>query len=370
MIRNKGLLLSLFVLLAASFGEAQQRCAQVFSKVSAHTSWAQSAVEKPLDVLEDFFVKNKNLSDVEKTKLMMKEDMRKTFFRLQALARMLEPQGRDFFREQREYFKSLEDATGKLDLAAALRKEAEQIGNTRLVAHFQKQEVAAQRFLLSTMRASGLWNKPEATIAKLKRDFVDNGNWETGSKEREFLIKIISNYAKDLHKSVKENEFDNADIEKGLHELRRRLRWILIQAMSLDGFVQLQSAPKPKKEISSWFTGVRAENPELLIGKFMRTSSPVVDAPILVPQSEFALITDLVSKIGKSKDSAEMQIYFKEAMEATGASVSEKNEVLKKLDEALQAEAVDHRELARQMQSQLAETKLLKEFAENLEKMN
>ncbi|MBK9323113.1 MAG: hypothetical protein IPM97_09280 [Bdellovibrionaceae bacterium] len=357
-------------ILVASASHAQTQHDQRIRQSSSDVSWGELAIASPLMALEDFFVRNKNLSDAEKVRLMMKEDVRKTFFRLQALTRMLETQESEFFGEQRSYFKGIEDAIGKLDLSNSLRKESELVGSALLINHFGRQQLAAQESLLTTMKASGLWNEPEETIARLKRDFANKGSWAVGSKERQFFIDIISGYAKKLHKSVKENEFDNSDIEKGLHELRRRLRWILIQTTALDGFVQFYNEANLKAAISNWFEVAKAENPDLLMSKFMRISTPNVEKPILVPLQSFALMTELVSKIGKSKDGAEMQLYFREALDATGATVEQKNAILKKLDENLQIEEVDHQALSRQIEAQLAETKLLKEFAESLEKMN
>jgi hypothetical protein len=194
--------------------------------------------------------------------------------------------------------------------------------------------------------------------------------WETMETDRGFLLEQSVRTMKELHKRVKSYDFDRKDIEKGYHELRRHLRRILIQIASLDGFVVLKEVEAPNKKVMAWFNEIIMADPEILNGKFVRFSAPVVENPLRIPLQHYLIVKELVAKIGDSKDVAETQIYFQEAMDELGFSNARRKHVLIKIERRIGSEAVDHRSLSRQTQDRLNETKLLKAFAETLEEMN
>lgn len=158
--------LILFCLLPFQMAEAQVRCETMFTTVQAKPyvpgkSLVLQTFEREFDALAEFFVTNKNLSDADMTKTMMKADVRKSLFKIQALTRMLEGQNPKFFAQQRLEFKGLEDATGKLDLAASLRKMATSLEEPALIEYFGKREVQAQTEFVASMKKSGFWQAPE-----------------------------------------------------------------------------------------------------------------------------------------------------------------------------------------------------------------
>jgi hypothetical protein len=364
----------LALMMGASFAQAQLSCVQVFAppavRYDSKASWGQQSFERELDTIGEFFATNKKLSDADKVAALMKADVRRDFFKLEEFTRMVIKQNPQFFTEQRAKYKAVEDAIGQLDLSYTRRTTAEAIKEAKLAAYFGQQENQAQKDLITVLRQTGLMDQPEKTIAKLKKEAADKGEWMDGKKERKAFVKMISEDIRELHRSVKNNEFDNADIEKGLHELRRHLRRILQQVMALNGMVELRQEQNLPEEIGSLFSDAIRRNSGLLANKYLVTSEALVKNPILIPKYELALIVDLVGTIGDFKDNAEMQIYFREALEHSRATRPEKDAILAKLDTYLKTEPVDHRELARKIQKMLAESKLLKRLAQALEEMN
>lgn len=351
---------------------AQVQCEKAFAaptqQFSADKSWNHQIFERELDALGEFFITNKNLSDSAKAGFLMKSDVRQSLFRLQALSRMLTDQSPKFFKKQREYFKTLEDVVGKLDLAMSLHKTGDGLKEQELSARFEKQEKEAQANMITAMKEAGLWDQPEVTIAKLREDFANKGKWDSGHSEKKALIKIVASYAKALNEAVKENKFDNPDIEKGLHELRRRLRWIGMQVTTLSGVVELKDEAALNIKAETLIKAASEKNPKFFTSKYMKVGEPLVDHPIQVPRQTLAMITEYVSRIGASKDNAEMQIYIGEAMKDVAAK--DKEGVDQKLHDLLKSDKVDHQAMARAIQAELSDSKILKDFAKALEEMN
>ena len=62
--------------------------------------------------------------------------------------------------------------------------------------------------------------------------------WKKVSKDKKILIELTAKDAELLAEKIKDTAFDHADIEEGLHDLRRQLRWISIKLQSLNGYVE------------------------------------------------------------------------------------------------------------------------------------
>lgn len=354
---------------------AQSRCESVFTirpRFSTGRPLTLQSLHEEFTLLGDFFITHKNLPEEAKTDLLMEQNLRQSFFRLQAMMSILRPQAPDFFSAERTQFKALEDVMGKLDLALSLRETAEKIQDPGLVVKFRQQEKAARRALREAFLRSGLWTQPEATLRQWRADFENQGHWKSGEKERRFLFSSLRDYVRDMHKDLKTKRYDVPFIEEGLHELRRRLRWVLIQVISLEGLVEYRKE-KDKDlpgKVRTWFDELIAQNPGLLHSKYMRLGEARTSKPLRIPFHEFAILNELVTQIGHSKDAAEKQIYFSEAVEELGYSPEQKARVLENLNQLLQAPVVDHQAIARDIQSRLLQTRLLQRYAENLEKVN
>lgn len=327
------------------------------------------AVRVELQKIQNFFVENKNLSGEERVSVILEHDIRRSFFRLQALSKMLADQSPQFFSKQRSFFKSIEDSIGKAALAQSLREAAEKIKEPQLVDFFKKQEVSAKEAMVVQLNEAGLLDQPESVIKKMNKGFAKKGHWEVGKSERKLLVLLLQDSAIRLHQDVKNNLFDNSDIELGLHELRRRLRWILLQVDALKGVVEIRNNRKVSKEVQIWFDELRRKKPDILKVKYLNMDPAKVEKAVRVPSYEMAIINSLVEKIGDSKDSAEVQIYFKEALDHLKAPEKMAG-VHAKLSVLLETETIDHQAMAREIQSKLAKTKLLKSFGKSLEAMN
>lgn len=359
--------------LAGTPALAQESCSQLFFAsgfFNNEKSWVLQSLESEFRILEDFFVKNKDLSDDIRIQKLLDQDLRKSFFRFQALSRMLEIQNPEFFAAKRLQFKKLEDAIGKMGLMTSLRKTAEMVGEPEIVQIFARKEAKAKEKILLKMKSSGLWNEPAMTLRALKEQFEKEGHWRPEGAESKFLLAMHAEHVTKLHAAIKANKFENPDIEKGLHELRRRLRWTLLQVVALEGIVTLNKEDGNSPEIRTWFEQLKEKDPEFLQFHYFKNQEVRVTQPLQIPLHEFAIINKLVKEIGDLKDKAEMEIYFTQAIDQLASGSAQKNKVLQKLNQFLGGQHVDHQAVAREIQLKLVETSLLQKYVERLESLN
>jgi hypothetical protein len=370
--------LSLAVLLSffAFSTYAAPVCGEVFKSASlppldSKKSWGEQIFHSELGRMEVFFDRTEGMTPNQMIDLILSDDGRVVFFRLQSLSRLFDDRGSAFFGEFRAVFKSGEDAIGAVDLAKNLKKTAETLGDAELVAFFAKQESDARVELTQTLETLGLLRSHRVAIAKWKQALsADRSVWGSGPEDKVYLISSMMEYAKDLQKKSEKLKFDHDDIEQGLHELRRRIRWVTISIQALDGLVAYSEAAPMAPKVSEWFAEILKINPDVLNSKYVKLSEPRVPNPILVPRKEFALLSQIVTSIGTKKDNAEAQLYVRLALEKMGASPARKAALQAKLLELQKAEVVDHRALSVEYQNRLNETELLKQFAKNLKFLN
>ena len=332
-------------------------------------SWGEIAFEKDLRPVADFFAKQKGKSEDEILANLAKSEIRVLMFRLQSTAKIYSARDDKFFGDLRAEFKTFEDRLGAIGLAKDLRKEAEKLGNDDLVRKFKLQEREATESLREFLNEGGWLKNSAEAIGRIRKSLKNYDGWTSVKKDREFVIGEMKDSVKELRNDVEKMKFDKVDIEKGLHELRRRLRWVIIQLTSFDGFVVRQDEKLPK-DLQQWFDQLHQANPKMTESKYLRFSDPLVADPIKVPLKLQSMIGELVELIGKQKDKAEAIIYIKEALNEPGLSSTNRAELTKKLEELMGTDNVDHRELSVQYMEKLNDTKLLKEFSEQLEEMN
>src|SRR5690606_25613405 len=88
---------------------------------------------------------------------------------------------------------------------------------------------------------------------------------------------------------------------RGLHELRRQLRWIPIYCVALDGLIQTDATYHPIKSYVELVDSDIAKSP------YARLPEPTrEDKPVLVSLSLFLANTHFISELGRLKDSGEM----------------------------------------------------------------
>ena len=329
-------------------------------------SWGQQVFSLRLDILSHMMAKVKDMAEVEKVEALDADDTRALFFQLQSLAAVYERYDSKFFKPLRSQFKAVEDAFGFKDLQASLAKKAKELNQPELEKYFESREKEGTTKLSVALKE---WD--EAGLERMRSHLAEYGKkWLTGKDDRKFLTEGLQKDALALAHDVKEMKFDDPEIERGLHELRRRVRWLVIEVLSLNHLVQYTDEIIMSAGEIDWFKEFADKNPKIMENKYMRVEEAVVKKGVRVPQHLHAILTQIVSSIGGMKDKAEMEIEFRKAMVALNYKAAQIAAVEKQLDENLKVQPIDHQELSRQYQHRITETNLLKDYAAQVNELN
>jgi hypothetical protein len=309
---------------------------------------------------------------LQKAGLFLKSDIRITFFKLQSLSRIYSKHYDDpFFDTKVEFFKKFEDLIGKVDLWHSMWTLAEKISEPRLQAYFLQLKVEAATSMLIEMENSGLIDNPQTVFNAHYKELKQFSDWKKPLKDLAIQYKQIAKELRKLDDKVKARTFTNDDIELGLHELRRRLRWPLIHIQVFNRLTRYETSSNFPDPVQALYHRMKTENPKLLTNGFLKMDPSDIESPILIPFIPYAMMTELVGSIGVQKDKAEGDLYFGEALSQMRFSEIEKTRVKAKILAATnRQESFDHKALSDRVQADLNASGLLRFFADVLERLN
>jgi hypothetical protein len=336
-----------------------------FSQFDPQDSWGRQIFSYQFSLTRDFYNKTRLMDDETRLNTIFSDDIRAQFFQLQSLARMYSKMDPNFFSPYHVKFKEVEDRIGYLDLQKKLKSKAVELDYSKLIRFFSAREEAGKKRLKESLST---WD--EKGIASLENNFRNFDGWSKGRADFDFLVSRIIEDIEVLDQEVKAMRFDQADIEKGLHQLRRRLRWIVIQVLSLNNMVEYFQEPSLTREVKSWFLELKEKTPDILNNKYMHLDPVVVNEPVQIPVQMHGILTQIVADIGGLKDGSEVQIEFTNAINEIGYSPKKAKEIMAKLNSNLGLKTVDHQKLAREYQNRLNETNLLLEYARAFKRSN
>lgn len=366
------------LVLAAFFGSeacAQAHCLDVHRKQGARVAvennagWGRIAFREGLKEVERAFEALRvEKSEDEHINLILRSDTRRIFFRLQALSTLYQKIDPEVFGETRAIFKSIEDAISRVAHRADHRKVAEKLSlpehvHIALTMHLRLHEARARQELHEVLVSHGLLSQPQVFVERIQRKIDTVRSWR---EDKQMLVETIVERLESLDKDVTNNIFDSSNIEKGLHELRRKLRWPMIQLQALDGFVTLKPEAVLEKKIGTWFGELKLSNPKLLESKYLKIEPTRVTEPIVFPQRKMAVLAEIVLQIGNKKDQAETLDGFEYAITQLKIEKGDAKLVRTQLQSYLNIKQIDHREESRQLQERLRKSKLLRRIVDDL----
>jgi hypothetical protein len=253
---------------------------------------------------------------------------RTPMFVLQGLSRVYENLGADkkLFAAVKLEAKVIEDAFGAVDfwwvVAGKARDWSLPAGVVRAA---QDRHLTACGRAWTWLEARG-WlahryqeKGAELTARTLARK-LKKVEWRSPRKESRALLKWLIAELSSVHAKVQ--KLDMSDIEGGLHEARRAVRWFSIYASAMEGAIVLDSeaaAPQgwerylTKEIVESPFNRLPAAEPE--------------DEPVSLPAPLFYALSYAIDRLGAVKDRAQwtetMQHLLHETGEKTDKPLSE-----------------------------------------------
>ncbi|MBK9401568.1 MAG: hypothetical protein IPN36_12145 [Bacteroidetes bacterium] len=254
--------------------------------------------------------------DLDKEHSYFLSGARNHFFKLEAACRYLrEIDHEKVFDEYYDIFKEAEDQLGQYDHHFALLSEIRKIGKqwpAKVIDHFEDQHKSSAKKLENYLEKEE-WmqqNPPHLIrfIEKLKQMESISGE---DFKERtgKFLIKTIDK----ISDNYKNGKLDASEIEEGVHEIRRKIRWLSIYTQVCGGMIQLSSEKIPDSFPSQYI------GKDILNSDFMKMPKALKDvSPITIRTELFAALSWMINYLGSQKDIGLKIVACTEAFKETG----------------------------------------------------
>jgi len=234
-------------------------------------------------------------------------DVRTPAFLLQGISRVfIKTSGKnqkEDFEELCLRFKLLEDALGRIDAGAIFAEKSQKSwkpgATVQNVLHEQCVHAIGQGDAI--LREEGWLDTSEAGAVAGIVEHLESLEWQKPGKFRKSLLEFLVELCFSLEKRMIGGEFDLADLEGGVHEIRRRLRWISIYAAAFSGLIRLDSQQDSASDL------VRYARSDVLGSKYINLPAPVSGAvedfkPIVLPWDSWVALSSVIQDLGAIKD--------------------------------------------------------------------
>ena len=160
------------------------------------------------------------------------------------------------------------------------------------------------------MREQGWQN---GTVLKEFDDFLTSALWKPEEEDTQAFGLVMCNELDKVVSKYHDGELSPYKLEEGIHEFRRRIRWVSIYAMASNGLVQLRENQMLEKELSKYCTPEVVASPFNVMPKQkgMRTS-------IVIQSAGFYALSWLISELAMLKDTGFRFENFLHVMNASG----------------------------------------------------
>jgi hypothetical protein len=266
-------------------------------------------LEAPLNELKSLITKSKKSKNP--ALYLHQNGARGILFQLEGLMRIYR-----FVSTRKKYngyykeFKALEDTLGAIDYAVEMQAAFAKDATVKKVSGVLFGGMLDEEcgFLNDVLMAGILSEKShfdslvETVKAdeKLDLDTVVHGTALLIAKE---LTKVL----KDLEKG----KYDLEDLEEGLHELRRKIRWTSIYATVLRGHLQLNKVAKVPVAYQAYCTKAIVNSPFNKMPK-----APTKGLTITIDAHHFYALSYLIGTLGELKDIGQRCLVFEELQNA------------------------------------------------------
>lgn len=224
---------------------------------------------------------------------------RQILFYLQALSRIYKKiHNEKRFERMRLTFRSIENQLGKIDYYDAFIKEFSKQKNfpETLTNQLKKHYNEELSILNGMLKNDGWLNSKSLKLAKIKED-LKTAKWESELLDRKSVGKMLIKNINKIKEKYTSGELNFNEIELGVHEFRRQIRWISIYAQVLNGLIQLKKVNPIDSKIKKYLTK------EILSSPFNKLPSPKKGIkPIYIQESAFYALSWLIAQSGKLKD--------------------------------------------------------------------
>lgn len=232
--------------------------------------------------------------------MFYREGARNVLFRLEALTRMYRKiAGSKKLDKWYKTFKDIEDFLGSIDYFDAMSSEFSRFPETRDMArkYFHVRFSEETAFLGEYLREKGWLDG-----SRLKEFDEDLEALPRISAEEDLneVARLMAKELNQLEEEYGEGEFDMWKLEAGLHEFRRKIRWVSIYAGALNGAFQLKQVSLKDESLKDYL------QPSVLEASYNRFPEPESDyRPIWVQSTWFYALSSVIGHLGELKDTGQ-----------------------------------------------------------------
>jgi hypothetical protein len=207
--------------------------------------------------------------------------------------------GKKIFEQLTVEVKTLEDQLGKIDFYNGYLKEfsaEKQIPGSFLRYFFTHKQEEIMKLNGIIERGNIFANEKglNETLALLK-----NVKWKDREAERNDITLFMVNHIDKILKQHDNGILNFNTIEDGVHEFRRRIRWISIYALALNGLVRLKKVNNIPENLKKYLTV------DILNSPFNNLHAPPKGLiPVEIQAPHFYALSWLIQETGRLKDAA------------------------------------------------------------------
>lgn len=248
---------------------------------------------------------------------LYQNNARTPLFMLEGLAKMYAGlHNKKRFTKLKEHFKLLEDTLGAVDYYDNVAKDLAANKNiSDAVINYLQAETREKIQSLNEILTEKKWIQNDESRINKALAKLEDADWLDEEKESKAIEEFYGEAIYDITEFITETKLHFDNIEKDVHELRRKLRWLSIYPQALQGCIQLAKPKTTIKQLTKYCTK------EI-------TNSPFNKMPdagdckylLLLDQNYFYALSWMIAALGNIKDDGLHIVAVKEALMATGAA--------------------------------------------------
>ena len=305
---------------------------------------AHQRFNKQLDVLSTHLIASRKADHASLS--LYKSGARTPLFMLESLARIHRSiHNKKLFSKLYDDFKKPEDLLGAIDQYDVLHREYSKNKNVHkeVITYFAEGRNNSVKSMSKMLKKEKWTSKKQKKIIKIS-DKLQNADWLTTDEESPAIANFLIQEIEFIKNNLETGKLSFRDIETGVHELRRKLRWISIYPASLNGLIQLAPQNKIPASLKKYVTTKIVNSPFNAFPGLKRGWKP-----IKINANDFYALSWMIAELGDIKDKGLKIHAITEALEYKG--ILEGDRAIKKAMEISGQKGVTVRDLLSQAES-------------------
>lgn len=239
---------------------------------------------------------------------LYQNNARTTIFMLEGLAKLYgglhNPKK---FGKLKDRFKLVEDGIGAIDYYDNVAKDLrDKQGLPEFVLSYAQAQAREKIQRLNDLLQEEKWLATDNSRVNRIREKLAEADWMKPAKEMEAIRRFYLSEIKEIIASIPE-QF--TEMELGVHEIRRQLRWLSIYPQAMQGCIQLKDDAEQDTACIKYLT------PDIVSSPFNRMPAAENETSILyLSRQHFLALSWMISETGRIKDEGLLIMAVAEAL--------------------------------------------------------